>query len=79
MAKGKKTGGRKAGTPNKMTAKAKEAFAMAFNEVGGIEALIAWAQKNPTEFYKLYAKLIPTDMNVRQETLAELVIGAQPK
>lgn len=61
MAKGKKTGGRIAGTPNKLTKSAREAFALAFDEMGGLEKLAAWAKANPTEFYKLYARLIPVE------------------
>lgn len=61
MAKGKKTGGRTAGTPNKVTKSAREAFALAFDGLGGADALTSWAIDNPTEFYKLYARLIPQE------------------
>lgn len=61
MAKGKKTGGRKKGSVNKMTATAREAFSLAFQGMGGVEGLTAWAQANPTEFFKLYARLIPVE------------------
>lgn len=57
-----KTGGRKKGTPNKLTASAKEAFAHAFEQIGGGGALAEWAQENRTEFYKLFARLIPTEI-----------------
>lgn len=56
-----KTGGRQAGTPNKITASAREAFQLAFDESGGWTALTTWAGKNRTEFYKLYARLIPVE------------------
>ena len=59
--KGKKTGGRQAGTPNKLTKSAREAFQLAFDGIGGAVTLVAWAQANPTEFYKLYARLIPVE------------------
>ena len=62
MARGKKTGGRKAGTPNKLTASAKEAFEFAFNEIGGSKALAKWARGNPGDFYRLYARLIPNEL-----------------
>ncbi len=55
--------GRPKGTPNKLTASAKEAFAFAFAESGGAEALTAWAQENRTEFYRLFARLIPTELS----------------
>jgi len=53
--------GRKAGVPNKVTASAREAFALAFDESGGFAELTAWAKVNRTEFYKLYARLIPVE------------------
>lgn len=58
----KKAGGRKKGTPNKLTASAKEAFAMAFEGMGGVESLTHWGKLNRTEFYKLFARLIPVDV-----------------
>lgn len=61
MAKGKKTGGRKAGQKNTLTKSAREAFQLAFQRMGGPSALTAWAEANPTEFYKLYARLIPVE------------------
>lgn len=53
--------GRPKGVPNKMTAAAKEAFQLAFDGVGGVDALVEWAQENRTEFFKLYARLIPVE------------------
>lgn len=49
------------GTPNKATKSAREAFALAFKEAGGAEGLGTWAKANRTEFYKLYARLIPVE------------------
>jgi hypothetical protein len=54
--------GRPAGSKNKITVAAKEAFAAAFREIGGVRALSKWARRNPDEFYKLYAKLIPVEL-----------------
>jgi hypothetical protein len=56
--------GRVKGTPNRMTRAAKEAFGIAFDKLGGVKALATWARKNPGEFYKLYARLIPTEAHV---------------
>lgn len=56
--------GRKAGIPNKITKSAREAFQVAFealNAVDGPHRLETWAAANPTEFYKLYARLIPVE------------------
>ena len=65
MAKGKKTGGRQAGTLNKTTKLAKEAMATAFEGLGGVDALQTWAHKNQTDFYKLWARLIPAENNAK--------------
>jgi len=61
---GKKAGGRQKGTPNKTTASVKEALQKAFKELGGIKALTEWAKDEPTEFYKLYCKLLPKELEV---------------
>lgn len=59
-----KAGGRAKGTPNKFSLGAKEAFQFAFDKIGGAEKLGEWANRNTTEFYKLYGRLIPTDVKI---------------
>lgn len=58
--------GRKAGTPNKVTATVKSVFEDTFKQLQKDpkkpHALANWAQAEPTEFYKLAAKLIPTEL-----------------
>ena len=54
--------GRPAGVENKLTQSVKAAFQAAFDELGGAEGLAEWAQENKTDFYKLYARLIPVDV-----------------
>lgn len=58
MALGRKTGGRKAGVPNKRSAAVKDALIQAFEELGGIPALVKWGRKSPDEFYKLWGRLM---------------------
>jgi hypothetical protein len=58
-----KTGGRKPGSLNKSTVAVKEAFRQAFDDLGGTSALVTWAMENPTQFYQLYSKLIPTEID----------------
>ena len=62
MAKGHKTGGRKKGTPNRTTADVKAALTRAFDELGGVPALVEWGRDNPTQFYHLWSKLLPTEV-----------------
>ena len=66
--------GRKPGVQNKLSRAAKEAFELAFDGIGGVEALMTWARRNRTEFYKLYARLIPADLKL---TLPP-TIGTEP-
>jgi len=49
------------GAVNKLTKSAREAFQHAFDATGGFASLGAWAIENRTEFYKLYARLIPVE------------------
>ena len=58
-------GGRPKGATNLTTRTAKEAFQLAFDQLGGWEGLAQWASKDPENrkvFYSLYARLIPTDV-----------------
>lgn len=82
MAPGRKTGGRQKGSVNRTTANVKAVLEEAFERLGGVEALAAWAQANPGPFYSLWGKLVPRDLKVEADldhrmTLEELVAGAQ--
>ncbi len=61
MAKGVKTGGRKKGTPNKMTGALKEMILQALDEQpgGGIGYLKLQAQENPNAFMSLLGRVLP--------------------
>lgn len=54
-----KTGGRVAGTPNKLSGLAKDNIAAVFNRLGGTAGMAEWAQENKTQFYQIYSKLMP--------------------
>ncbi|HHW4673594.1 MAG TPA: hypothetical protein ACQGQW_00065 [Xylella fastidiosa subsp. pauca] len=56
--------GRAMGSRNRNTAAIKQAFLEAFDHLGGVPALVAWAQENKTDFYKLAARMIPTEAHV---------------
>jgi hypothetical protein len=55
--------GRVKGVPNKTTRAVKEALWHAYEGVGGAEALKTWAEANPTEFYKLWGRMLPTEVS----------------
>lgn len=73
-----KKGGRQKGTPNKTTVAAKEAFAAAFDQLGGVERLVLWAKLNPTEFFKLYARLIPVELSGEVKQRIQIVDDIPP-
>lgn len=57
-----KVGGRVKGTPNKVSASAKENIVAVFTRLGSTAAMAKWAKDNQTEFYKLYARLLPVEL-----------------
>ena len=77
------------GVPNKVGAQAKENIVAVFTRLGGTAAMADWARNNQTEFYRLYARLIPTDstteIGVREakdlsmEELLAIVRAGQPQ
>ena len=55
-------GGSRKGSPNKFNKTAKESFQRCFIAIGGDKEFAEWAKLNRTEFYKLYSRLIPIDV-----------------
>jgi hypothetical protein len=69
--------GRPKGSRNRITNEAKAAIQMAFDKLGGVDALVAWVKEdkaNRTAFYtKIYPKLLPrpaADVAIEPEQLA---------
>ena len=69
--KGKKTGGRQAGTPNKLTSDLKSQIEAALISVGGQQYLEAVALDHPQVFCGLLGRLIPKDQHLTMEVAAE--------
>ena len=73
--------GRAKGTPNKTTASVKAALVEAFDKMGGVPSLVRWAKQNETEFYKLWTKMLPTEVSgpnggpIQMERLSEGISG----
>ena len=67
MAKGIKTGGRVKGSLNKTTQTAKDAIALAADNLGGANRLYEWAQSDPDNekafWVSIYPKLLPLQVN----------------
>lgn len=74
MARGRKTGGRQKGTPNKLTASLKEAILAAFDEAGGKEYLLKVAAEQPQVFCQLLGKVLPQqiDMDIDHNYVARM-------
>jgi hypothetical protein len=64
--------GRRKGVPNKFTVGAKAIVELCFDDIGGREAFAAWARKHRTEFYKVFARLIPVDVRAQVEHVTRL-------
>lgn len=75
IAAGNRGKGRVKGVPNKATKAVKEALQEAFDGLGGVASLTAWAKNEPTEFYKLWAKLLPTEVKAKVENVGDIPIG----
>lgn len=59
MAKGVKTGGRKKGTPNKITVALKDMILQSLADAGGAQYLLAQAKKNPNAYLALVGRVLP--------------------
>jgi hypothetical protein len=64
MAKGRKTGGRRKGSGNKLPGELRQMITDALCAVGGVEYLKEQAAKNPAPFMNLVSKVLPKDVNV---------------
>ena len=69
---GKPGPGRPKGGPNKTTLAAKEAFAQAFDNLGGTKALVEWVGKNDDNrrvFYSIiWPKIVPLTVGGDQDS-----------
>ena len=55
-----KTGGRRAGTANKITKALREMILQALDEAGGVKYLVTLANETPAAFASLLGKVLPT-------------------
>ena len=59
--------GRPKGAKDKVQRCVKESILNVYESLGGDEAFHNWAVMEQTEFYKLFAKLLPKDLNAKVE------------
>lgn len=70
---GPKTGGRKKGTPNKVTADVKAMVLTALDKAGGVDYLLTQAQSNPNAFLTLVGKVLPMTVAGDKDNPLEVV------
>lgn len=58
----KRPPGRKAGVKNKMSATARENVIAVFTRIGGTAHMAEWARENPSDFYRMYSRMIPQEV-----------------
>lgn len=77
MAKGKKTGGRTKGTPNRLTGDLRDSIHQAYTQLGGTKYLVDVGKDNPPVFCKLLGMTLPKDVKLDVgETLEQLLLLA---
>lgn len=67
--------GRQKGTPNKLSKTVKETVLEVFNELQKPDSPVSlqkWAKDEPTEFYRIAAKLIPTELTGTVKTVIKI-------
>lgn len=55
--------GRPAGVPNKLSGTVKSNVVQVFEDIGGLAFMAEWAKDNPNQFFNIYAKLLPLQLN----------------
>ena len=68
-----KTGGRKPGSLNKVTADMRQVVVEAFEELGGKSYLIKIGEERPELFIRLLATIMPKDINLNHN-MADLLL-----
>ena len=63
------------GSKNKVGESAKDNILAVFTRLGGTAAMAAWAQDNQTEFYRIYARLIPTEVGGQIDHTVTVDVG----
>lgn len=61
---------KKKGDVGHVTKSMREAFKEAFDQMGGVDALVEWGTKKPDLFYPLASKLIPIDITTGGEKIS---------
>jgi len=66
--------GRPKGALNTRTIAAKEAVDEVFANLGGVPNFTKWAMENQSDYYKMFAKSIPVDVNMKSDNTIRVII-----
>lgn len=81
--KGKKTGGRQPGSPNRLSLSAKECISQVAQRLGGVDALYNWVNAdnyNKNSFWtKIYPRLLPVQLTGDGQAPISILIQAADK
>lgn len=70
--------GRPKGSKNRVNIAFRDAVIEAFHGMGGVPGLITWGRTHRTEFYKIAARLIPTELQHSvSKTLEDILEGSR--
>ena len=50
------------------------AFSTAFQMIGGVSRLAMWGDENPSEFYKLYSRLLPSSASDEMNRAEKVIV-----
>jgi hypothetical protein len=72
--------GRPRGAPNRLTGAFREAVQTVYHDIGGDKAFAQWARENPSDFYRIAARLIPVQVAHSQTvpTFNVVLMGETP-
>ncbi len=73
-----KTGGRRVGVSNRLTGAFREAVLHVYSGLGGHAAFLEWARQNPSEYYKIAARLIPVELRHEEDRTINVIINREP-
>ncbi len=60
------------GSPNRLGAQARENIAAVFTRLGGTAAMAEWAKDHESEFYRIYAQLMPREVTADVRVTSEV-------
>lgn len=70
-----RSGGRPTGSKNKIGREVKEVIAQCFVDIGGAKEFARWARDHRADFYKLYAKLLPIQLQTKGSTEVHITVS----